>query len=101
MWLLVARDPEPDMPAWPGRHALAAVDAVSWPLLWIWISSRVPAPVGIVGPFFVAVAALCLLSRLRRALWENRRYRFTTWRWGKMLAAIFVIGAVLKIASIA
>ena len=35
MWLLVAREPRPDAPDWPGRRLLAAVDAVAWPLLWV------------------------------------------------------------------
>jgi hypothetical protein len=29
MWLLVAREPRPDAPDWPGRRLLAAVDAVA------------------------------------------------------------------------
>jgi hypothetical protein len=28
MWLLVAREPRPDAPDWPGRRMLAALDAV-------------------------------------------------------------------------
>ena len=35
MWLLVAREPRPDAPDWPGRRLLAAVDAVIWPLMWV------------------------------------------------------------------
>lgn len=99
MWLFIVRDPQPDAPDWPGRHALAAIDAVAWSLLWIWIISHVPTPLGIVGPFVTAVSALCLLRRLFRALWSNRRYRFTAWRWGKACSALLVVGVVLKIAS--
>lgn len=98
MWIFFVREPLPDAPDWPGRHVLAALDAVVWPLLWMWIIGRAPAPLGVVGPFVVAVAALCLLLRLRRALWSNRRYRFTTWRWGKTFAAMLVVGVVLKLA---
>jgi len=37
------------------------------------------------------------LVRLHRALWVNHRYWFTTWRWGRVAAALLVVGAVLKV----
>jgi hypothetical protein len=98
MWLLVAREPAPDAPYWPGRYLLAAIDAVGWPVLWVLVFSHAPKPVGLVGPFVCAVAVLCGLGRLHRALCENHRYRFTTWRWGKIAAALLLMGAVLKMA---
>jgi hypothetical protein len=49
-----------------------------------------------VGPFVAAVAILCALDRVHRALWVNHRYRFTTWRWGRIAAALLAIGLVLK-----
>ena len=97
MWLVVAREPKPDVPYWPGRCLLAAVDAVVWPLLWVLVFSHAPKPVGLVGPFVAAVALLCALGRLHRALWVNHRYRFTTWRWGWVAAGLLLIGAVLKL----
>ena len=96
MWLAVAREPKPDAPYWPGRRLLAAVDAAAWPLLWVLVFSHAPKPVGLVGPFVAAVALLCALDRLRRALRVNHRYRFTTWRWGRIAAALLLVGAVLK-----
>lgn len=96
MWLLVAREPLPDAPYWPGRQLLAAVDAVAWPVLWVLLINHAPAPVGLVGPFVSAVALLCGLGRLYRALWVNHRYRFTTWRWGRIAAAFIVVGLVMK-----
>jgi hypothetical protein len=51
-----------------------------------------------VGPFVTALAVLLGLRRLHRALWVNHRYWLTTWRWGKVLSAMLLIGAVLKIA---
>lgn len=96
MWLLVAREPRPDAPDWPGRRVLAAVDAVLWPLLWVLVFRHVPEPVGLVGPLVTALAVLFGLGRLHRALWVNRRYWFTTWRWAKVLGAMLLIGAVLK-----
>ena len=35
-------------------------------------------------------------QHLRTAVAENQRYRFTTWRWGRPIVVILVIGAVLK-----
>ena len=97
MWLLVAREPRPDAPDWPGRRLLAAVDAVVWPLLWVWVFRHAPEPVGLVGPFVTAMAVLLGLGRLHRALRVNHRYWFTTWRWGRVAAALLVVGAVLKV----
>ena len=97
MWLLVAREPLPDEPSWPGRHLLAAADAVVWPIVWVLLIDDAPAPVGLVGPFLCAVAVLCGLGRLHRALWVNHRYRFTTWRWGRVLAALMLLGLVMKV----
>jgi hypothetical protein len=96
MWLLVAREPMPDAPYWLGRCLLAAVDALAWPLLWVLAFSEVPASVGLVGPFVSAVAFLCGLGRLHRALWLNHRYQFTTWRWGRFAAAFILLGLVMK-----
>jgi hypothetical protein len=62
---------------------------------------QVPGPAGLVGPFVTALAVLLGLGRLHRALWVNHRYWFTTWRWGKVLGAMLLIGAVLKIAMTA
>ena len=98
MWILVAREPRPDALDWPGRHALAALDAVLWPVLWILVFRHAPQPVGLVGPFFTAVAVVCALGRLHRALWVNHRYWFTTWRWGKVAVAMWLLGAVMKLA---
>lgn len=98
MWLLVAREPRPDAPDWPGRRLLAAVDAVIWPLMWVLLIQQVPGSAGLVGPFVTAMAVLLGLGRLHRALWVNHRYWFTTWRWGKVLGAMLLIGAVMKLS---
>ena len=97
MWLLVAREPWPDAPDWPGRRLLAAVDAVAWPLMWVLLIQQLPGPAGLVGPFVTALAVLLGLGRLNRAIWVNHRYWFTTWRWGKVLASMLLIGAVMKL----
>jgi hypothetical protein len=97
MWLVVAREPKPDAPYWPGRRLFAAVDAAVWPLLWVQLFSHAPKPVGLVGPFVAVVALLCALGRLHRALWLNHHYWFTTWRWGRIAAAMLLIGLTLKL----
>lgn len=97
MWLLVAREPRPDAPDWPGRRLLAAVDAVAWPLMWVLLTRHAPQQVGLIGPFITALAVLLGVRRLHRAIWVNRRYWFTTWRWGKVAAALLVVGFVLKL----
>lgn len=97
MWLMVAREPRPDVPYWPGRRLLAAVDAAAWPLLWVMVFSHAPKPVGLVGPFVAAVALLFAMGRLHRALWINHRYRFTTWRWGRIVAVLLLMGMVMKL----
>jgi len=95
MWILVAREAPPDAPEW--RHLLAALDALVWPLLWVLLIRGAPPPVGLVGPFLMAVAVLCAIGRLHRAVWLNHRYYFTTWRWGKVVAAMLVLGWVMKL----
>ncbi len=97
MLLLIVREPRPDADYWPGRRLLAAVDAVMWPLLWIAFLRQLPAESGALGPLGMAVAVLCCLGRLHRALWVNERYWFTTWRWGRVMAAPLLVGAVLKL----
>lgn len=97
MWILIAREAPPDADYWPGRGVLAALDAVAWPLLWVLVLSQLPRPVGIVGPFFMAVAVLCAIGRLHRAVWVNHRYRFTTWRWGKFAVALLLLGELMKL----
>ena len=97
MWMFVVREPRPDAPDWTGRRLLAAMDAIVWPLIWVQAVAHIPAPVGLVGPFVVAASMFFALTRLYRALWMNHRYRFTTWRWGKVVGALLVIGALLKL----
>jgi hypothetical protein len=84
------------MPYWAGRRWLAALDALGWPLGWVLAFHHAPAPVGIVGPVVAAVALLCAAGRLHRALWLNRRYRFTTWRWGRVVGTLLLMGLMLK-----
>jgi len=43
-----------------------------------------------------AIALIAGLGRVRRAVWENHRYRFTTWRWAGIIAPLLLVGLVLK-----
>ena len=97
MWLLIPREPLPDAQVWRGRRLLAAIDATVWPLLWVMVVAQAPKQAGIVGPFVAAVAVLCAVRRLGRALWSNHRYRFTTWRWGRIAAGLLLMGLVMKL----
>lgn len=97
MWLVIAKQPAPDAPYWPGRRALTAADAVVWPLGALALLLSAPTPTGVVAPVAVAVAGVAAAIRLHRALWVNERYRFTTWRWGKVVAVLLLIGVVLKL----
>ena len=97
MWLLYARTLPPDAPYWPDQRWLAAVVALAWPMLWVIVFSHAPKPVGLVGQVVAAIALLCAIGRLHRAVWVNHRYRFTTWRWGRVAAALLLVGLVLKL----
>jgi hypothetical protein len=98
MWLVLTRAPLPDAPYWAGRRLLALVDAIAWPAAWIVLATRLPEPVGIVGPMVVALAALSAGGRIHRAGWVNHRYHFTTWRWGRVVVGLLLTGIVLKVA---
>ena len=72
-------------------------DAIAWPALWTLLVLRAPLPTGLIGPMAIALSVLFGLNRLHRAIWFNHRYRFTTWRWGKVAAGLMLIGFVLKL----
>lgn len=97
MWLMWTRAAEPDAPYWPGRRWLAAVDALVWPFFWVLVVSHAPRPVGLVESFVAVVAMLFAFGRLQRALWMNHRYRFTTWRWGRVAAVLLFVGLVMRL----
>jgi hypothetical protein len=96
MWILLARAPAPDAAYWPGRRWLAALDAVAWPAIALWLLAQVPGKTGIMLPAASVLLALATLTRLRTALWLNQRYRFTTWRLGRVAVVLLVVGWMLK-----
>jgi len=97
MWLVLAREPAPDAPYWRGRRWVAVVDAVAWLTAWAVAFTQLPPRAGVVGPIFAAIALIWGLARVRRAIWQNHRYQFTTWRWGRVVAALLLTGLVLKL----
>ena len=54
---------------------------------------------GIVGMLVIVCAVLSAVLRLRCALLSNGRYRFTTWRWGRVLAVLMLVGIAMKVMS--
>jgi len=97
MWILFKREPRPDAPYWPGRRWLAALDAVAWPAAWALGVTQAPIASGIVGVLIIACAALAAASRFRKALLRNERYQFTSWRWGKVLLGLVLLGLLIKL----
>lgn len=98
MWILLWREPRPDAQVWPGRRVLAAIDALVWPAMWIVVVRHLPEPAGVVQPVVIALAVLCAVRRMARALWNNERYWFTTWRWAQVLGGLMLMGLVMKLA---
>ena len=96
MFVVLQRSPVRDAAYWPGRRVLAAADAIVWPALWIGVIVAAPFRTGVAGALLITLMLWSSLTRLRTALAENQRYRFTTWRWGRPIVVILVIGAVLK-----
>ena len=101
MWILFTPIPRPDAPYWPGRRWLAALDAVAWPGAWVFGVAHVPMSMGIVGTLVIAWAALSAAARLHRAVLRNERYRFTTWRWGRVLVGMVLLGLMMKLVATA
>lgn len=99
MWLLYARAPVPDAQDWPGRRFLAMLDAVVWPGLIASLVSISSMQTGAVGSLTLALCALFGMRRCVRALWRNERYQFTIWRCGLPLAALFAVGAALRLMA--
>jgi hypothetical protein len=97
MWLLIARAPRPDAPPWPGRRFFALLDALLWPACWSAAALQLPSRAGIVPGFVVAISCLWAVWRVHGAVWNNPRYRFTTWRFARWIAALVALGAVLKL----
>lgn len=100
MWVIFARAPPPDAKVWPGRHALALVDAVAWPVAWVAFVLGLPAWGGLVSHCMIALCAVSAFARAYQAMAHNHRYHFTTWRWGRWIAILLTYGYALKLAAV-
>lgn len=101
MIVLVQREPRPDVPYWPGRRLLAAVDAVIWPMAWV-AFARFELKASAQQIYLVAVVALLFAAlRLCGAVFENQRYRFTTWWVARLIAVLLFVGVVMKLVMTA
>lgn len=100
MWVIFARAPPPDARVWPGRRALALVDAVAWPAAWAVFVLSLPVPTGLAGHCVLAVCAVSALGRAHRSVANNHRYHFSTWRWGRRLLLVLLFGYALKLAML-
>jgi len=96
MLIFIPRAVRADAAFWPGRRALAALDAMAWPLLWVVGVAYVPVDTGVVGRLGMALALVCAVRRVHRALWRNERYWFTTWLWGRIVVALALAAMVMK-----
>jgi len=98
MWVIFARAPLPDAQVWPGRRVLAFVDAVAWPAAWAAWLLGLSVPLGLASQFALAWCGVSATRRALRAVLQNHRYHFTTWRWGRWLVVMLLFGYSLKLA---
>lgn len=96
MFVVIAREPTPDAAYWPGRRLLAAMDAVVWPIVGVLLVLQMPTTPSLLQPA-AAVATLWGILRVLTAVFENHRYRFTTWFAAKVLALLLVVGLAMKL----
>ena len=99
MALIFVRESRPDAHVWRGRRLLALLDAVAWPILWIFAVRQAPLETGLIGEVIVVSAVLIAALRSVKALSRNERYSFTTWRWGRFAVVIISVGLMLKFAG--
>ena len=99
MWMLVPFSRRPDAAVWRGRRALAVMDGLFWPGLLSWLVVKFARGEGVVSAAALAALGLSGVSRVRCALWRNERYRFTTWRWLKLLCVLGWIALCIRITT--
>jgi len=97
MLFFIHSPPRPNFPVWPGRRLLASLDALVWPAAWIGFVMTAGPRAGVVGALAVALAVLLAIGRLRTAIFLNHRYAMSTWRWARPVAALLMIGVVIKV----
>ena len=78
---------------------LSLLDALVWPAGWFVAFSSLPMDAGLVGTCIRSLAIVAAAGRSWRALFDNARYRFTTYQWGVPLAAVCALGLTLKVLA--
>jgi hypothetical protein len=99
MWMLVPFPHRPDAAVWRGRRALAVMDGLLWPGLLAWLVVEFARGEGVVSAVTLAGCGLGAVSRVRRALSRNERYRFTTWRWLKLVCVLGWIALCIRMTT--
>ena len=97
MFMLVPFPHRSDVVVWRGRRVLALVDGVLWPGLVAWLVVEFARGEGVVSAVVLAGCGMSAMARVRRALWRNERYRFTTWRWIKVVGALGWIALCIRL----
>ncbi|HUP08855.1 MAG TPA: hypothetical protein VMU47_16975 [Caldimonas sp.] len=100
MIVLYQRAPRADAAWWPGRHPLAALDALFWPAAWIGVALAAPVREGFVTWVVIAYALFSGATRLHTAIAHNERFRFTTWTCGRAIVLLVGIGVLMKLALV-
>ena len=95
--MIVVVVPRPNAPYWPGRRRLAAIDAVSWPLVCVMLVHRIPNA-GNAAFMLTAAAGLWACLRLYRAIFNNHRYWFTNWLVARVLGLLFFFALLMRLA---
>ena len=98
MAVIFVRQVRPDAHVWRGRRLLALLDAVAWPGLLIYAVRQAPFESAAAGDVIAAAAVLIAGFRSVKAFCWNERYRFTTWRWGRVALVLIAVGLLLKMA---
>jgi hypothetical protein len=99
MWIFMARPPRPDAAQWTGRRAVAFLDAIVWPALWLVLIAGAPLNIGLVGWTAMGLAGVAAIRRAHRAIWRNERYWFTTSRWGVSIAILIALGLAIRVLA--
>jgi hypothetical protein len=94
------RERRADAPYWPGRRALAALDALAWPLLCALVAMRSGARASVLAWVLAASCVWVAARRLRRAVRENHRYRFLSWWMMRSLLLLYLCATIFRCSLI-
>lgn len=98
MWMVFSRAPRPNVPVWPGRRALAMLDALLWPALAVALIAHLGPSAGVAGQVATSGLVVVAVRRLFTAAAANERYRFATARLATALLWSLMFAGVLMVA---